>query len=98
LVLLRQGRWQLGTRIANLLIQGFDVFILARLLLGPSILNADVLNSMFPVMEYAPASPVDSALRLAFLVALIVTVIETVVRIWRTRQSQAEATLPLSDV
>ncbi|MDY6877466.1 MAG: hypothetical protein SWK90_14875 [Chloroflexota bacterium] len=98
LVLLRQGRWQLGTRIANLLIQGFDVFILARLLLGPSILNANVLNGMFPVTQYMPASPVDSALRLAFLVALIVTVIETVVKIWRTWQSRARATLPLSDV
>jgi hypothetical protein len=98
LVLLRQGRWQLGTRIAELFIQGFGIFILARLLVGPSILNADVLNGMFPVMEFTPASPVDGALRLAFLVALIVTTIETVLKIRRIWQSRAEATLVIDQL
>ena len=93
LVLLRQGRWQPLTRIADLLIQGLGIFILAKLLVGPSILNANVLNGMFPVMQFAPASPVDGALRLAFLVALIVTAIETVLKIRRVWQSRTEATL-----
>jgi len=97
LVLLRQGRWQLGTRIAGLLIQGFDIFILAWLLVGPSILNANVLNRMFPIIQDAPIPPVASALKLAFLVALIVTVIETVIKIHHTLQSQAKATLPSID-
>jgi hypothetical protein len=97
LVLLRQGHWQLGTRIADLLIRGFDIFILARLLVEPSILNASVLNSMFPVMQYAPASPVDGALRLAFFVALIVSIIDTVVKIRRIWQSQTEVILPPLD-
>jgi len=98
LVLLRQGRWQLGTRIADLLIQGFDIFILAWLLVGPSILNANVLDRMFPIMQYMPVPPVASALKLAFLVALIVTVIETVIKIHHTWRSQAKATLPSIDV
>jgi len=86
LVLLRQGRWQLGTRIADLLIRGFGIFILAWLFVGPSILNANVLDRMFPFTQYAPVPPVDSALKLAFLVALIVTVIETVIKIYHTLQ------------
>lgn len=84
LVLLRQGRWQLGTRIADLLLHGFDAFILARLLLGPSILSDEVLNTMFPSIQYAPVPPVASALKLAFLVALVVIVIETAIKLYRT--------------
>ncbi len=94
LVLLRQGRWQPGTRIAELLIQGFGILILVRLLVGPSILNADVLNGMFPVMGFTPASPVNGALKLAFLVALIVTVVDTGGKIYRIWQSQTEAMPP----
>jgi hypothetical protein len=97
LVLLRQGRWQLSTRIVDLLLRGFDIFILVWLLVGPSIVNPSVLNGMFPVMPFTPAPPVDGALRLAFLVALIVTVIETVVKIYRTFQSQVKTALPLID-
>jgi hypothetical protein len=95
LVLLRQGRWQLATRIADLLFRGFDVYILARLLSGPSILRAEALTSMLP--EGAPVPPVASALKLAFLVALIVTAIEAVIRIPRILRSQAEAALPSID-
>ncbi len=95
LVLLRQGRWQLGTRIADLLLHGFDVMILVRLLLGPSILSTKALTAMLP--EGAPVPPVANALKLAFLVALIVIAIETAVKIHRTWQSRPEATLPLLD-
>lgn len=98
LVLLRQGRWRLGTRIADLLLRGFDIFILAWLLVGPSILNANALDRMFPIMQYTPVPLVDSALKLAFLVALVVTIIETVIKIYHTLQSQAKATLPSIDV
>ena len=97
LVLLRQGRWQLGTRIASLLIEGLNIFILAWLLIGPSVLSANVLDRMFPTLQDVPVPPVGSALKLAFLVALIVTVIETVAKIYRTWQSQARATLPSLD-
>jgi hypothetical protein len=95
LILLRQGRWQLGTRIADLLLHGFDVFILVRLLLGPSILSTKALTAMLPVG--APIPPVASALNLAFLVAVIVIVIETAVKIRRTWQSRPKTTLPLLD-
>ncbi|MCP4538985.1 MAG: hypothetical protein GY832_17760 [Chloroflexi bacterium] len=97
LVLLRQGRWQMGTRIAELLIQGLDIFLLAWLLVGPSVLNAEALDKMFPIALQIPAPPIDGALRLAFVVALIVTIIETVVKIYRTWQVQTEATLPSLD-
>ncbi len=93
LVLLRQGRWQLGTRIAHVLVEGLDIFILAWLLIGPSVLSARTLDKMFPLAQ-TPAPPIDGALRLAFLVALIVTVIETLVRVYRMWQFQTEATSP----
>ena len=94
LVLLRQGRWQLGTRIASLFAKVLDIFILARLLIGPSVLSANVWDRMPPMLQNVPALPVDSALKLAFLVALVVTVIETVGKVYRTWQSQAGASLP----
>jgi hypothetical protein len=98
LVLLRQGRWQPGTRIADLLLRGLDIFILAWLLVGPSILSTKVLNTMFSGMQDAPVPPVAGALKLAFLVALIVTVIETVSKLYRVLRSQAKVTLPSIDV
>jgi hypothetical protein len=94
LVLLRQGRWQLGTRIADLLLHGLDVFILAWLLLGPSILSAKALSAMLPAVQDAPIPPVASALKLAFLVALIVTVLETAIKLHRILRFQAKAALP----
>jgi hypothetical protein len=92
LILLRQGRWQLGTRIADLLLRGFDISILARLLAGPSILSAQALTSMLP--EGSPVPPVASALKLAFLVALIVIAIDTAIRVPRLLRSQAESAVP----
>ena len=95
LVLLRQGRWQLGTRFADLLLHGFDVFILARLLLGPSILRGTALTALLPAG--APVPPVDSALKLAFFVALVVTAIETAIKLYRTLQPQANPALASID-
>jgi len=93
LVLLRQGRWQLGTRIADLLLQGLDIFILSRLALGPSILRANLWD-MFPVLSDVPVPPLDSALRLAFIVALTVTVIKAVVDLYRLVRPRLAANLP----
>ena len=97
LILLRQARWQAGTRIVDLLLHTFDIFILARLLLGPPVLSAEALSEMFSALQNAPVPPVASALKLAFLVALVVTVIETAIKLPRTLRSQAKRTLPAID-
>jgi hypothetical protein len=98
LVLLRQRRWQLGTRIADFFLKGFDIFILAWLLVGPSILNAEVMNKMIPAMPDMPFPPVDGALKLAFLVALVVTVITTTLEVYQFVRSRATGALATSDV
>jgi len=83
LVLLRQLRWQFITSLAALLLEVFDIYILARLLTGPSVINGPVLDSIFPVLEDIPVPPVDGALRLAFAVALVVTAVTTVIKAYR---------------
>ncbi len=80
LVLLRQLRWQLGTSLAALFLEVFDIYILARLLTGPSVIDSHVLNNIFPVLEDIPAPPVDGALRLAFAVALVAIAVTTVIK------------------
>jgi hypothetical protein len=93
LILLRQGRWQLGTRIASLPLEGLDIYILVRLIAGPSILSANVLDQMRVIMPSIPIPPVTSTLKLAFLIALIVIVVETAIKVYRLVRSQSTATL-----
>ena len=94
LVLLRQARWQLTTRVADLLLRVFDIYILARMLLGPSILSISVLRTMLPIMQTAPLPPVTSALKLALFIALVGTSIETVIKVIRTLRSHTGEALP----
>ena len=79
LVLLRQGRWQLGTRVVDVLFHGLDIYILARLINGLPIINPAAFQTMFSAVP-ATADILDNlannGLRIAFLVALLVTVIE----------------------
>ncbi len=88
LVLLRQGRWQKGTRIADFLLDVCDILILAWLVLGPSIVDVDVLRSMLPAMADVPLQPLVGGIRLAFLVALVVLGIQTAVRLYHLVQSK----------
>lgn len=94
LVLLRQMRWQLGTSLVVLFLEVFDIYILARLLSGPSVLDISVFESIFPVLKDVPVLPVDAALRLAFAVALVVTIVMTVIKAYRLIRNHASVTLP----
>ncbi len=94
LMLLRQLRWQMSTSLAGLFLKIFDIYILSRLVSGTSILDAKVLDSIFPVLKDIPVPPVDAALRLAFTVALVVTVVMTVIKAVRFVRDQTSVTLP----
>ncbi len=86
LVLLRQGRWQLGTRIADLLFHGLDIYILGRLLTGPSVVNAEALRVAFtnvPEVTKIMGQLLDGGLKIGFLGALIVTLVEVATRVYR---------------
>ena len=86
LVLLRQGRWQLGTRIADVMFHGLDIYILSRLLGGPPIINPEALQAMFaavPGTADVLQNLANSGLRIAFLVALVVTIFEVVSKVYR---------------
>ena len=65
LVLLRQMRWQLGTSLAALFLEIFDIYILIRLVSGPSIINLHHWENLIPGLPFVPVPPVDAALRLA---------------------------------
>lgn len=86
LVLLRQGRWQLGTRIADLLFHGLDIYILGLLLNGPSVVNAEALRAGLAAAPEAVETLIpmlDSGLKIGFLVALIVTILDVVRTVYR---------------
>ncbi len=94
-ILLRQGRWQTGTRIADLLCHGFDLYILGRLLTGPSPVNAEFFPSAFinaPEAAEIMSKMLDSGLKIGFLVALIVTIIEVGLRAYRLIRDQIAGT------
>jgi hypothetical protein len=94
LVLLRQLRWNLVTSLSALLLEVFDIYILTRLVTGPSVIDSHVLNSIFPVLDDIPVPPVDGALRLAFAVALVVTFVTTAIKAFKLIRGQSSLELP----
>ncbi|MBN2390536.1 MAG: hypothetical protein JXR84_07430 [Anaerolineae bacterium] len=86
LVLLRQGRWQLGTRVADVLFHCLDIYILRRLIDGPSIINLEAFQTIF---NAAPGAAdilnrmMTNGLRIAFLIALLVTILDVASRVYR---------------
>lgn len=86
LVLLRQGRWQLGSRIADVLFHGLDIYILSRLLSGPSIVNPEALRGALSAAPEAVETLIrllDSGLQIGFLVALIAVIVDLAFKIYR---------------
>lgn len=85
-VLLRQGRWQFGTRIADLLLHCLDIYILGRLLGGPSVVNAEALQAALvgaPEAVDALGMLLQRGLQIGFLVALIITILEVLSQVYR---------------
>lgn len=94
LVLLRQMRWQFVTSLAAFILDVFDIYILARLLTGPPVFDSHILQTMFPMLDGVPMPPFDGSLRLAFAVALVVTVVMTVIKGYRLLRDRTSAALP----
>lgn len=85
-VLLRQGRWQLGTRIADLLLHFLDIYILGRLLGGPSVVNAEALQVALagaPEAVDVLGMLLQRGLQIGFLIALLITVFEVISRMYK---------------
>lgn len=85
-VLLRQGRWQLGTRIADLLFHGLDIYILGRLLSGPSVFNPEALRVGLAAAPEAVETLIpllDNGLKIGFLIALIVVIIDVLYKLYQ---------------
>ncbi len=94
--LLGKGRWNILTRIIKLGLEGFSIVILALLVNGHNAwLTARSAGGLFDALE-AISDIADgswelvgmNAFRLAFVVVLIVTVIEVIVTIYRLLRSK----------
>ncbi|MFN2110413.1 MAG: hypothetical protein ACK2UI_12175 [Anaerolineae bacterium] len=86
LVLLRQGRWQLGTRVADVLFHCLDIYILGRLINGPSVINPEAFQSIFSAVPEAAGilnRMMTNGLRIAFLIALLVASIDVASRVYK---------------
>ena len=84
-VLLRQGRWRIATRIVDLVLTVFGGFILARMVLGPALLTMEAVRpeSLRQTLE----TILLPLLRLALVIGLVGTVVEVVqklIRVFRT--------------
>lgn len=88
LVLLRKIRWQPGTMLSDILLEIFDIYILTRLITGPSILAGKVLEGVFPATTGISGYSIDAALRLAFSVALVVIIVLTLFKAYGLLKSQ----------
>ena len=93
--LLWQGRWTLGSRIARLAVNGFSIAVLVLLLQGHNAwLAANGSGGFFESITGMADSLVENfqvfsmeAFRMAFGVALIVTIIETCVLLYKLVRS-----------
>jgi hypothetical protein len=89
--LLWQGRWTLGSRIARIAVNGFSIAVLVLLLQGHNAWLADNGSiGFFETITRSVSTITDSfqvftmeAFRMAFGVALIITIIETCVLLYK---------------
>lgn len=87
LVLLRQGRWQLFTRLFDFALAIFGVVICYRMLTGPAILSMDAITpeSLKQLLE----SILPLMLKLALAIGLIGGIVEAARKLYRTVQAEA---------
>lgn len=88
LVLLRQGRWQRWTRVADLILAVFGVYIAYRFAFGPDILTFEGIRS--DELRELLSRWVPYGLRIAFYLGLFGSVVETIRKLVRVLQ-QSEA-------
>jgi hypothetical protein len=86
IVLLRQSRWQLVTRLIDVVLTAFSAFILYRLITGPTFLTfeaitieslRELLDSFLPIL-----------VKIGLTFGLIVTIVETAKKLYRTLRDQ----------
>ena len=88
IVLLRQGRWQRWTRVADFFLAAFAVYIAARLAFGPDLLTLEAIRN--ESLREMLSSFLPLLLRIAFYVGLLGSVVEAVKKLLRIfRHSEA---------
>jgi len=90
-LLLYRGRWELGTRIYDIVLSLLNIAVLAVMIAGPRLLNETVAGA---IQKAAGANIPDlmrTALVLAFGVAIVVTAVETGFKIFRLIRDRAQA-------
>lgn len=79
LVLLRQGRWRLGTRLADLGIVLGSIYVLVRMITGPALFSTpswwlDLMPDLKETLTFMPN--LAELVRMALLVALAITIFD----------------------
>ena len=87
IVLLRQGKWQLFTRLFDLALAVFGVIICYRMLTGPDILSMEAITpeSLKQLLE----SILPLMLKLALTIGLIGGIVEAARKLYRTVKAEA---------
>ena len=94
-LLLRQGRWQRLTRLADFVLTVCGVFALYRMVSGPPILNMQAVTpeSLREVLD----SILPALLKVGLIVGFIVTIGEAIHKLYLVFQDHSKTALGLSD-
>lgn len=82
-MLLAQGRWRLGTNLANIALQGFNIAVAAVMMAGPVLLNS-ALTISGDAATVESFSTVMSVLRSQFHWVFVLVILGSVIEIGRT--------------
>jgi hypothetical protein len=80
-LLLRQGRWQRWTRVADFFLAGFGVYIAARMAFGPDLLTLEGIRDAS--LRDLLSRFVPLVLRVVLYLGLLGSVVEAIRKLWR---------------
>ena len=81
IVLLRQGRWQRWTRVADFFLAAFGVYIAARMAFGPDLLTLEGIRDL--ALRETLVSFLPLLLKGILYLALFGSVVEAIKKLWR---------------
>jgi hypothetical protein len=85
LYLLRQGIWQTGSRLFNLVVEGAGIVLACIMLIGPSLvsINAERMAEIFGEASGTISAVFTAAPRFVLVILIIVQSVEMLQRVWR---------------
>ncbi|MFL7794965.1 MAG: hypothetical protein AB8I69_22685 [Anaerolineae bacterium] len=95
IVLLRQGRWQLVTRLIDVVLTAFGAYILYRMITGPAFLTLEAVSP--ESLRQLLGSILPTLLKVGLIIGFIATIGETVQKLYHTFRDRLRVATGLSN-